>query len=405
MRWQKVLIPVAILAVGVLGTKLLVDARPEPKKEQPQFPPPLVRVIPVHPGDHLLHVQAQGAVVPRTETALIPEVAGRVVEVSPNFASGGFFSRGDVLLRIDPVNYELAVTQAKSQVAQAKLAVAREEAEAEVARREWRDLGNGEASALARRDLQVEQARSALEAAEAALRRAERDLERTRLRAPYDGRVRSKVVDVGQYVAPGTPVGRVYAIDYAEVRLPIPSDEMEYLDLPMNFDGTAKGDVGPPVMLRASFAGETRTWQARVVRVEGEIDPQTRMVHVVARVDDPYGRDRRHEGRPPLAIGLFVDAEIEGRTAHGVIPVPREAVRDDGRIMVVDEDDRLRLRDVDILRAERDQVFVSSGLQAGERVCLSNLAVVVDGMKVRTTRDGVIEDSDTRDLQTEEVTS
>lgn len=394
--YLKVLLPVAIVVAAAGATKVLVEARPDPQREAPEFPAPLVRVMSVRADDHRMSVRTQGTVAPRTESSLVPEVAGRVIEVSPNFASGGFFSKGDVLLRIDPVNYELAATQAKSQVAQTRLALAREEAEAEVARREWSDLGRGEPSALASRELQIDQARAALEAAEASLRRAERDLERTRLRAPYDGRVREKVVDVGQYVAPGTPVGRVYAVDYAEVRLSIASDAMEYLELPMDFDGTAAGAEGPRVILGASFAGSSHTWEARIVRVEGEIDRQTRMVHAVARVDDPYGRDTsRHAA--PLAMGLFVDAEIEGRLARGVFRVPRAATREDGRILVVDADDRLRLRDVTILRRERDHVFVESGLTDGERVCLSNLAVVVDGMKVRTIDAGT--DGAPRDLE------
>lgn len=228
-------------------------------------------------------------------------------------------------------------------------------------------------------------AAASLREAEAALEQARRDLERTELRAPYAGRVREKLVDVGQFVERGTPVARLYAVDYAEIRLPIPDEEMAFLDLPLDYRGAAHQGAGPTVILRADFAGGRHAWEGRIVRTEGEIDPRSRMIHAVARVDDPYGRGT--PGRPPLHVGLFVEAEILGRELPGAVVLPRAALRGDGRILVVDADDRLRGRQVDVVRVDGEQAIIRSGLAAGERVCVSPLETVTDGTKVRTVAD------------------
>jgi RND family efflux transporter MFP subunit len=207
-----------------------------------------------------------------------------------------------------------------------------------------------------------------------------RDLERTELRAPYAGRVRSESVDIGQFVNRGTPIARIYAIDYAEVRLPIPDEELAFLDLPLwRADETEV--EGPEVVLRARFAGADHEWRGRVVRTEGEIDPQTRMVHVIARIKDPYAAS--DDGRPPLAVGLFVRAEIQGRMASNVIVVPRTALRNRDQIFLVDGEDRLRVRTADILRTDRNRAFLRGGLQPADRLVVSVLEPAVDGMRVR----------------------
>ena len=222
-------------------------------------------------------------------------------------------------------------------------------------------------------------AQAELREANATLKRAQRDLARTQVLAPYDGRVRSEQVDVGQFVNRGESVAKVYAVDFAEVRLPIPDEELAYLDLPLTQSG---GELENPVTvtLRARFAGKQNEWQGEIVRTEGELDPRTRMVHVVARVAAPYAP---HDGRPPLAVGLFVEAEILGSQVEDVVVLPRSALRGASRVLVVDADDRLRFRDVEVLRVVRDQVFVRSGLARGERVCVSALEIALEGMRVR----------------------
>ena len=175
----------------------------------------------------------------------------------------------------------------------------------------------------------------------------------------------------------------IYAVDYAEVRLPLPDDQLAYVELPLHYRGETQRQKGPRVTLRADFAGETFEWTGRIVRTEGEIDPGSRMVHAVAQVKNPYGRGDDPD-RPPLAVGLYVEAEIEGATAEGVAVLPRSALRGRSQVLVITPEDRLEFRDVDLLRTTRDEIYVRGGLKEGERVCLSPLEAVTDGMQVRT---------------------
>jgi RND family efflux transporter MFP subunit len=353
-KWQKVTYPLVVIAIAARGAGAMFLARKEPETRIPEPPVPLVRVMPVALQDLQLSVKSQGTVSPRTESTLVTEVAGRVIGVHPSFVAGGFFEEGDLLLEVDPHDYQQALIQARSAVAQADLRLAQEQAEAEVAREEWEDLGGGEASALTLRVPQVAQAEAALASARAAVVKAERDLERTRIRAPYAGRVREKNVGRGQYVTPGTPLAKI-----SESRR-----------------------TGPEVILRSEFAGRTFEWRGRLVRTEGEIDPRSRMVHAVARVKDPYGRGEDPD-RPPLAAGMYVEAEIIGRAVDGVAVIPRTALRGDGRVLIVDENDLLQFRKVEVLRTSDDQAVIGSGLHDGDRLCLSNLVAVTAGMRVK----------------------
>jgi RND family efflux transporter MFP subunit len=226
-------------------------------------------------------------------------------------------------------------------------------------------------------------AEAALREARTALERAQMDLERTEIRAPFLGRVREEQVDVGQFVNRGARVARLYAVDYAEVRLPIPDYELAFLDLPLTYRGEG-GDTssGPPVVLRADFAGAQYEWEGKIVRTEGEIDPGSRMVHAVAQVEDPYGRSN-HPDRPPLAVGLFVEAEILGRVVNDVVRVPRASMRTADELLIVDADDHLQFRRVDVLRADGETVVIGSGVAGGERICVSPIEAAVDGMTVR----------------------
>ncbi len=373
-------LPLLILLAAGLGAFAIFISKPAPETRAPEFKPPLVRVHRVELQEVQLTVRSQGTVAPRTESQLVPEVSGRVLRVSPAFVVGGFFEEGDSLLEIDPYDYSQALVQARSRVAQARLRLAQEDAEAEVARREWVELGSGEATPLTLREPQVEDARAALQASEAGLLKAQRDLDRTVVKAPYAGRVRDKRVDVGQYVTRGTAVATVYSVDAVEVRLPLPDSELAFLDLPLDYRDEDAARRGPEVMLHAEFGGTVHRWAGRVVRTEGEIDPRSRMVHVVAQVNDPYGRDG---DRPPLAVGMFVEAELRGHIVRDVAVLPREALHTGDVVWTVDEEDRLHFRDVNVFRAQGDRVLISSGLEPGERVCLSSLEAATDGMRVR----------------------
>jgi RND family efflux transporter MFP subunit len=391
----KIILPFGILLVGALIALVMVKSRaPVPTRPIVEYAP-LVRVVEVEPEELQLEVHTQGTVRARTETRFVAQVAGTIISVSRSFASGGFFEKGDVLVEIDASDYRVAVAMAEGTVAQARVRLEIEDAQAEVAREEWAQLGTGGESPLATRELQLQEAQAALAAAEAMLEKALRDLDRTKVRAPFAGRIRAKLADLGEYVAPGVPVADVYSVDFAEVRLPVPDADLAFLDLPVDYRGAAAKEPGPEVVLYTEFAGKRHSWHGRIVRVEGEIDRVSRMVHVVAQVADPYGKQDGEESLP-LAVGMFVEARIAGRVVSDAIKVPRTALRG-SRVLIVDDENKLRFRDVDILRLDRGYAVILGGVTRGDRVCVSTLEAVSDGMKVRTveprdetaTREGV----------------
>jgi membrane fusion protein, multidrug efflux system len=390
-RNPKLFYPLGVLLAGALVAAILIATRPSPDVQPPRVPPPLVRAQVINRQDVRLRVRSQGTVAARTQSGLLSQVAGQIVEISPAFAGGGFFKSGDVLVTVDPRDYELAVARARAQVAQAKVRLAREEEESGLALEEWERVGRGEPSQLVLRKPQLLEARAGVEAAQASLEQAELALERTRVKAPYDGRVLARSVDVGQFVSPGAPLGRIYAVDFAEVRLSVPHGELAFLDFSLRFRDEAELPSQPEVLLHGDFAGGQHTWSGRIVRLEGQIDPLTRMVNLVARVPRPYDRSPDSD-RPPLLVGLFVEAEILGQVASQVAVLPRSAIRGTDQVLVIDEENRLHYRKVDVLRAEKTSVLIQGGLSDGERVCLSPLDAVVEGMKVRIA--GGTEDDD-----------
>jgi RND family efflux transporter MFP subunit len=383
---QKLWAPLGIAALSLVGAFVLVATAPSVEYKEPERAIPTVRTISAEPTTLRYRVRSQGTVVPRTESDLVPEVSGRVVWIASSLAPGGFFKAGDPLLRIERRDFELAVRRQRAAVQRAASEL--DFAASELARRQGlSDAGVASPSQLADARRTAAVAEANLVDARAALEQAERDLERTEIRAPFDGRVREEDVDVGQFVGRGDPVARLYSTDYAEIRLPIPDHQLAFLDLPdpRRVDANVAGE-GPTVLLTATFAGQSFEWTGRIVRTEGEIDPRSRMVNVVARVDEPY-RASDAERRPPLAVGLFVEAEIIGPEARDVIVVPRYAMRDDSEVLVVDADNQLHTRKVEVLRIDRDDVLVQGPLGEGERICVSPIQVVVEGMVVRAVED------------------
>jgi RND family efflux transporter MFP subunit len=394
MSGQKQTRAVLAIALAVVVIMLIVWlTRPSVEAGPTREIAPLVEVIQAQPRDLRFVVRAQGTVVPRTESDLVPQVSGEVIWVSPDLMSGGFFDEGDPLIRIDPSDHRVELEAARAVVARTKSEFARAKTELE----RQRSLAQQGVASQTR----IDDAENAFRVSEAELReevakleRAERDMERTEIRAPYQGRVRSENADVGQFASRGSSLAKLYATDYAEVRLPLPDRDLFYLDIPFDLSGVravsnaaaAEIPAGPEVLLRAEFAGKPRTWSGRIVRTEGEIDAKSRMVHLVARVEDPYGQTGPI-GSAPLAVGLFVEAEIQGRLVEGVFVLPRIALRTDAGdelVYVVDAEDRLRFKAVNVVRAQREDVVIDSGLEPGDRVCVSPLVAAVDGMAVRT---------------------
>jgi RND family efflux transporter MFP subunit len=378
-RRLRYILPPVVILLGVLTLVVMVKSRRPASRQGVDVPPPLVRVGEVETQEYRYRVHSQGTVTPRTATTLTAEVGGRIQEVSPTFDSGGFFEKGEVLVVLESLDYEAAVERARVALAQAERRLAEENALADVARREWERSGEGEANPLTLREPQLAEAEAAVGSAQKALEQAERDLDRTRVRAPYEGRIRSAYVDVGQFLGRGAPIADIYSVDVAEVRLPISPADLAYVQLPLR-SPERMNNPGPEVILTADVAGRRETWTGTIDRTEGEIDPKTRLVYAVARVPDPYRPEANHL---PLAVGLFVEADITGRTAEDVIVLPRSAVRGRNEVLVVDSENRLRRRTVEVLRTEDQAVVIGAGLEPGERVCLSPLDTVVDGMPVR----------------------
>jgi len=397
---RKVWLPFAILGAAALGVAALVVTKPRVEPAPRNVEAPLVRTVRVEPRTVRFTVRAHGTVVPRTESELVPQVSGEVVWVSPALVSGGFFDADEPLVRTDRRDYEADLESARAGVARAESESRRATKERERQQR-LADRSVASESRIDDAENAYRAARAALREAEARLDRAERDLERTELRAPYAGRVRSERVDVGQFVTRGVAIATLYAVDYAEVRLPIPDRELAYVDLPLAYRPRGGSEAGaeaatensPPVRLHAEFAGREHVWTGRIVRTEGEIDPKSRVVHAVARVEDPYVREAGSE-RPPLAVGLFVEAEILGRSVEAAVMLPRVALRRDEAgpgepareghfVLVVSDESRLEFRPVEVLRSERERVVIGAGLVSGERVCVSSLRAPVDGMLVR----------------------
>lgn len=380
---RRVILPFVILAVGVLGFVIFIATRPHVDRGKPEVVPPLVRTVAVEPQSLHLQVFAHGTVEPLVESELRAEIDGEIVWVSPKLDPGSFFEAGEPLVRIDPTDYEHELEAARADRDRATSALSRARREHE----RQQNLLSRSASSLARAD----EARDDFRAADAALRqakvriaRAERDLDRTEIRAPYTGRTRDKHFDLGQFVRRGDELAELYGIEYAEVPLPVADRELAFLDLLNPFRDTESAELGdgPVVRLRADFAGVHSEWLGHLVRTAAEIDPRSRTVTLVARVEDPYQRTSEAPAIP-LPVGLFVEAEIEGRLLEDAIILPVTALRDGGRVYVIDSEGRLHFRDVEVLRNRRDEVVIGKGLAEGERVAVTPLRGAVDGMQVR----------------------
>ena len=359
-----------ILAAAVAIVVVMTNMRPVPPKKERIELHPLVEVLVLEEMTANFEVSSQGTVKPRTETILSAEVSGTITDMSPKFVAGGVFGKNEVLARIDPTNYDVAFKQAEAMV-------------------ELRQIEYDGAKKLRsqgyRAEAEYASAAAALATAEAGLVRARRNLERTYIRLPYEGIVKSKESDLGQFVNPGTRLGVVFATDVAEVRLPLTDADLAFVDLPDTSDVTATGSVeGPAVILTAVQKGKPVEWAASIVRTEGVVDEKSRVTYAVARVVDPY---RLHAEGDELPVGTFVSAIIQGGAAENVIRVPRSLLRGSDELVFVDEENKLRIRKVGIVRADSRFIYIREGAKSGDRVVMTALETPVNGATVRTTGD------------------
>ena len=364
----RILVGVVILAFAGSVVLVMTSMKSAPPKKERIDLDPLVDVIVLEDMTTTFEIHSQGTVRPKTETILSAEVSGTIVSISPKFVAGGVFQSGEVLMRIDPTNYKVALEQADALVSQRTI-------EFEGAKK-LRSQGYRAESELA-------SATAALAAANAERVRAQRNLERTSIRLPYEGIVRAKETDLGQFVNVGTRLGVVFATDFAEVRLPLTDLDLAYVDLP---DAAAVADTGsvdgPAVTLSAIQKGRQVEWRARIVRTEGVVDERSRVTYAVARVVDPY---QLHGDGDPMPVGTFVSATIEGAVAENIIRVPRGIVKGTNELVFLDSEDKIVIRHVGVVRSDADYAYISSGAQPGERVVITVLESAINGLQVRTT--------------------
>jgi RND family efflux transporter MFP subunit len=406
MQLKKVQKPLIILAIALLIAAIMILSKPEAEQSVVVEKALLVDVLVVNKADVQLQLQSYGQVLPRTQSTLTSEVAGRIVEVSDNFVVGGFFKKNEELLKIDDSRYKTALKKAEADVARAQSALAQERGRAYVAEQQWRSRGNKNvddaAKDLALRKPQLLEASANLESAEANYQQAKDDLKRTSIRAPFDGLVREKQADIGRYVTVGSPLAVSFAIDYAEVRLPVPEFQLAYLQLPDAFG--VRPNQASPIVLTNSEGVEQQQWRATLARTEGVLDDRSRVLHVVARIEDPYGlrdKDSQASGthQPLLRIGSFVEAQLTGRLFEGLIEIPSHLLRPGNRVWVVDENNQLQDRVVESLKISANKTYIKAGLNDGDRLCLTSLGQVLEGRLVTVNQQTLISQQQTEIAQ------
>lgn len=386
---------VIILLSGVVGMMLLILLRPRPAQQEPLRLAPLVATVRVDARQGHIQVRGNGTVRPRGQAVLAPQVGGRVEWVSPALVSGGRFASGDVLLRIESADYDNAVEIAAAEVAQRRVEVLQAEEEVTLAREEYQRLREREGLELAVdstelgslifREPQLEAARASLRRALARLEDAELSLRRTQLRAPFDGVVRNETVDMGQFVAPGQGIATIYTTAEVEIVVPLTDEEAALVDGLWNARaGQAATNI--PVMVGATFGGQTHHWPGYVDRAEGALNEETRTVAVVVRVPDPFVTDSTGT-RPPLLLGTYVDVGIQGVLLDHYIVLPQAAYRDGDVVWAVESDSLLRLVPAEFIHEVDGQVYLTADLEDRARVVVSPLAVVTDSMSIRVAED------------------
>jgi multidrug efflux system membrane fusion protein len=380
----QLLLVVVIVIVGVLIAVVFIKYKKPPQRQEQTVLAPLVKVERLDRRDIQMIIRGYGTVNPRLQVEIVPQVSGKVVWVNPQFKAGGFIRRGEMILKIDPRDYELAVRQANAAVAEAQVMLDLEKAEAKIAKEEWQQLHPGQEpdSPLVFREPQIRQAQARLESANAGLATADLNLDRTQLSLPVDAMIMSERVDLGQYVMIGQSIGAAYGIESMEIEVPLEDKELAWFEIPdntssiNNAEGSKKGAIA---RVMANFAGEEKCWPGNVVRTTGQVDKTSRLISVVVEVSEPF---KDLDSTPPLLPGMFVEVLIEGNILKNAVAVPRDAIHNNNEVWMV-KDDQLYIRPLKIVRADRDFAYADSGLDDGDMIVVSSLDAVIEEMKVR----------------------
>ncbi|MFC4699232.1 efflux RND transporter periplasmic adaptor subunit [Glaciecola siphonariae] len=372
---KKVGIPIFILVGAIVIMAILIASKPEPEKKEVEKAEFLVDVSPIEFNDIEFLVYAQGSVQPKNQTMLSSQVSGKVIAIADNFIEGGFFSEGDVLVELESVDYQTDLLLAEAELARAQAALDEEIARGRVAAKEWSSFNSGTPPELGLRKPQLAREQANLKAAQANYQRALRNLERTKIKAPYDGLVKSRGVDLGQFLPLGGQVGEIFSTDTAQIRLPLTDDDVAFI-----------GDVQnqqPIVTLSAEVAGKKQFWQGRLVRDEAVLDDARRVIYGVVEVNDPYLRQDTQVNQSALKFGRFVEAQITGVQASGIVKLPRFVLRLDGTVLTVDDNSQLQINDVEVIRTDEDFVYIGGGLDPSHQVVMSAVSNPYNGMPVR----------------------
>ena len=384
----KIILPIVILAVGLIAMRFLILNRPVPLKQTRENPGALVKVVKAESQERQIKIFGTGTVQPEQEVTITLQVNGLINKVAPGFAAGAFFRKGELLFAVESIDYELAVERAKASLIRAENEIIIIESKAAVARQEWERLklkDQEEPNPLIVYGPQYEDAKANRNAVAASLKQAELDLQRTRITAPFNCIVRSEEVGVGKYVRAGNNVAMVASVDGAEIVVPLQLDDLRWLSIPRQ----GNSEKGSDATVRLEVGTNLYQWQGQLVRSLGEVDMKSRMARLVVRVDDPYRlRTEGYTQKLNLELGMFVEVVFQGETLADMVEIPRAALRENSTVWIMDSDQKLKIVPVEIIRLQKDTVLVGGSLEDGDLVILTSLQGGADGMKLRSANEG-----------------
>ena len=352
----------------------LGQVQPDPVEE---LPPPDVIVEILTPKDFQVQISSNGTTTPLTQTVLTAEVGGEVIYRSKKFAEGASVIEGEILAKIDDTDLQLQYKNALLQLANAEVQYSLQLAEAEVAKKAWDKIGDGVASDLTLKKPQLKQAEAFLEVAKAQVSSAAKKLNKTEIIAPYAGRIQNVNIDLGTTIIPGQPVGAMYTSSEIEITLAVKDNDLQFLSIPMDGRKLNPSEQAS-VVIESFYKGKNQSWKGKLERVDGVIDPVTRMINLIA----VFKNDFIEIDKPNLPIGLFVEAKIDGITLKNIFEIPINSISEDNEVYIVDKDNQLELRELTILKKYSEFVIIKDGLKAGERLVTSKLSTASDGIKV-----------------------
>lgn len=387
-------LPLLIIIVAFVAAAVMIKSRKPPEQLPVEVPAFLVDAKPIKAEEVSFVVKSQGNVVPKNSTALSSQVSGQLVSLSDAFIAGGTFKKGEILATLEQDDYRTDLKLAEAELAQAQAALQEEIARGKVAEQEWLSVRNVAPPELGLRKPQLAKEQANVKAAEAKLERAKRNLSRTQIKAPYNGIVVERNIDLGQFVTTGATLGTLYSTDTAEVRLPITDSDLMFVDI------AGQSKQGAPVALSANVGGVKRTWQGTLIRSEGVLDTQSRVIYAVVEVEDPYNLQASHSA--PLRFGQFVEAEITSRQTEKMFVIPRNNLRLDNTVLTVNDEREIEIKDVEVARTTASKVYLRGGLDEGTLVVTSAVPNPFNGMRVRLPGDAPISSKDSEDNTNDE---